>query len=404
MFEKYFSKRITNTPSSFIREILKVTQRPEIISFAGGLPNPISFPQEELKVSMNRIADKFGAKIYQYSTTMGLDSLRQYIVDRYKKIWNMNIDIENVIITTGSQQALDLIGKTFINEGDKVLVEKPSYLGLLQSFCMFEANFIATTLDDDGLNIEDLKENISKHKPKLAYLIPNFQNPTGLTYTKENREKVFDVIKNEDMILIQDDPYGELRFTDDERIPYIGLNKTDKNIYLGSFSKIVTPGMRLGYVIAHKEIIKKIETAKQASDLHSNIFGQYLIADYLQNNDLDKHIEKIKKLYKSQADSMVGAMEKYFPSDIKFTRPKGGMFSWVTLKEGCSSSALFKKALEKNVAFVPGNPFYVNQNVDVNTLRLNYTNADSETIEEGIKRLAQALEEMQSENKMTVKI
>lgn len=393
MFDKYFSKRIKNTPSSFIREILKVTQKPEIISFAGGLPNPISFPQEELKVSMNNISQKYGSKIYQYSTTLGLDILREYIVERYKKIWNMDITIENVIITTGSQQALDLIGKTFINEGDKVLVEKPSYLGLLQSFCMYSAEFIQTKLNDDGLDIEELKENIKKHKPKLAYLIPNFQNPTGLTYTKENRQKVFETIKDEDILLIQDDPYGELRFTDDERLPYIGLNQTEKNIYLGSFSKIVTPGMRLGYVIANKEITKMLETAKQASDLHSNIFGQYLIADYLQNNDLDKHIEKIKKLYKSQAKSMTDAMEEYFPKNIKFTYPKGGMFTWVTLPEGKSSVKLFEKAIAKNVAFVPGDPFYVNEH-DVNTLRLNYTNSDESAIKEGIKRLSESIKEI----------
>ncbi len=393
MFEKYYSERIKNTPSSFIREILKVTQRPEIISFAGGLPNPISFPQEELKISMNRIADKFGAKIYQYSTTMGLDSLREFIVERYKKIWSMPIDIDNVIITTGSQQALDLIGKVFVDEHDKIMVEKPSYLGLLQSFSMYFADFVQTKLNDDGLDIPELKQTLKTYKPKLAYLIPNFQNPTGLTYSLENRKAVFETIKDEDMILIQDDPYGELRFEDGERLPYIGLNQTEKNIYLGSFSKIVTPGMRLGYIIASKEIIKMLETAKQASDLHSNIFGQYLISDYLQNNDLDKHIDKIKKLYKTQASAMVEAMKKYFPTDVKFTIPKGGMFSWVTLPENVSSVDLFDKAIKKNVAFVPGDPFYVKER-NVNTLRLNYTNADCETIEEGIKRLSEALKEV----------
>ena len=395
MFEEYYSERIKNTPSSFIREILKVIQDPKIISFAGGLPNPISFPQEELKISMNSIADKYGVKIYQYSTTLGLESLRQFIADRYNKQWGMNIDIGNIIITTGSQQALDLIGKIFINEGDKVMVEKPSYLGLLQSFCLYRAEFVTTKLNDDGLDIEDLKNTLKTHKPKLAYLIPNFQNPTGLTYTKENREKVFDVIKDENMILVQDDPYGELRFEESERIPYIGMNKTNKNIYLGSFSKIITPGMRLGYIIADKEIIRMLETAKQASDLHSNIFAQYLISDYLQNNDLDKHIEKIKKLYKEQATTMVEAMKEYFPSNIKFTIPKGGMFTWVTLPEGESVLRLFDKAIAKNVAFVPGHPFYVNPHPDkVNTLRLNYTNADSETIKTGIKRLSEALKEI----------
>lgn len=393
MFEDYFSERIKNTPSSFIREILKVTQNPDIISFAGGLPNPVSFPKEELKVSMNSIADKFGDKIYQYSTTAGLDGLRQYIIDRYKKLWNMDLTLDNIIITTGSQQALDLIGKTFINKGDKVMVEKPSYLGLLQVFRMYMADFVETKLQNDGLDIENLKKTMSEHKPKLAYLIPNFQNPTGLTYTKENREAVFDVIKDYDMILIQDDPYGELRFEDTPRIPYIGMNKTNKNIYLGSFSKIVTPGMRLGYIIADKEIIKMIETAKQASDLHSNVFGQYMISDYLYNNDLDKHIEKIKKLYKAQANAMVSAMEEFFPKDVTFTRPKGGMFTWVTLREGVNVLDLFDKAIAKKVAFVPGHPFYVNPQ-NVNTLRLNYTNADEDTIRTGIKRLAEAMDEI----------
>ena len=393
MFEKYFSERIKKTPSSFIRNILKVTQNSEIISFAGGLPNPISFPQEELKVSMNRITEQFGSKIYQYSTTTGLDSLREFIVQRYKKLWNMDIDVDNVIITTGSQQALDLIGKVFINEGDKVMVEKPSYLGLLQAFCTYEAEFVQTKLNDDGLDIEDLKNTLKTHKPKLAYLIPNFQNPTGLTYTTENRQKVFEAIKDEDMILIQDDPYGELRFEDTPRIPYIGLNQTEKNIYLGSFSKIVTPGMRLGYIIASKEIIKMVETAKQAADLHSNIFGQYLISDYLWNNDLDKHIEKIKALYKSQATAMVEAMKNYFPENVKFTIPKGGMFTWVTLEEGKDVLTLFDKAIAQKVAFVPGHPFYINPQ-NVNTLRLNYTNADAQTIDIGIKRLSEALREI----------
>lgn len=393
MFEEFYSERIKRTPSSFIREILKVTQRPDIISFAGGLPNPISFPQEELKVSMNRIADKYGAKIYQYSTTTGLDSLREFIVSRYKNVHNMDLTIDNVIITTGSQQALDLIAKVFVNEGDKVMIEDPSYLGMLQAFCVYGADFIQTKLDDDGLNIEALKKTIKEHKPKVSYLIPNFQNPTGLTYSKENREEVFECIKDEELILIQDDPYGELRFDESERLPYIGVNQSKKNIYLGSFSKIVTPGMRLGYIIADAEIIKMLETAKQAADLHSNIFGQYLIADYLLNNDLDKHIEKIKKLYKEQASTMVEAMREFFPANIKFTVPKGGMFTWVTLQEGTDVLKLFDKAIEKKVAFVPGHPFYVNP-INVNTLRLNYTNADSDTIRTGIKRLSEAIKEI----------
>lgn len=396
MFSKFYSERIKNTPSSFVREIMKTIQNPNIISFAGGLPNPISFPQEELKQSMDRITSKYGAKLYQYSTTLGLESLRQYIVDRYNKIFGMNISIENVIITTGSQQAVDLIGKVFVNEGETVMVENPSYLGLLQSFCLYRCNFVQTKLNDDGLDIEDLKNTLNKYNPKLTYLIPNFQNPTGITYSEENRNQIFEIIKDKDMLLVQDDPYGELMFEDTKRLPYIGMNQSEKNIYLGSFSKIITPGMRLGYVIANKEIIRMLETAKQASDLHSNIFSQYLICDYLQNNNLDNHITKIRNLYKSQANTMVEAMREYFPANIKYTIPKGGMFTWVTIEEGQSVLKLFDIAISKNVAFVPGHPFYVNPNPNlVNTMRLNYTNADSKSIKIGIKSLAESIVELE---------
>ena len=390
MFEQFYSQRIKNTPSSFIRESLKVIQNPEIISFAGGLPNPISFPKEELQQSMNRISEKYGDKIYQYSITAGLKKLRGYIAERYNKTMGMKIDIDNVIITTGSQQALDLLGKVFVNPKDNILIEKPSYLGFLQSFSMYEANFIPVDLEEDGLNIEKLKENISKYNPKLAYLIPNFQNPTGLTYSEKNRKDIFEVIKDKDIILVQDDPYGDLRFDDSDRIGYIGLNESDKNIYLGSFSKIIAPGMRLGYVIGNKEIINMLEKAKQSADLHTNVFCQYLICDYLINNNLDKHIEKIRSLYKSQAEAMVSSMKKYFPSNVNYTIPKGGMFTWVTLDEGVSTLELFYKAIEEKVAFIPGNPFYVNAK-NVNTLRLNYTNASQDKIEEGIYRLSKVI-------------
>ena len=217
MFDKFYSERIKKTPSSFIREILKVTQNPEIISFAGGLPNPISFPKDDLKVSLDRITSLYGDKIYQYSTTNGLLALREWIVERYKKLWGMDITPDNVLITTGSQQALDLIGKVFINEKDTVMVEKPSYLGLLQAFCMYDANFVQTKLNDDGLDIDELNKTLEIHNPKLAYLIPNFQNPTGLTYTKENRERVFEAIKDKEMLLIQDDPYGVTIFENEPK-------------------------------------------------------------------------------------------------------------------------------------------------------------------------------------------
>ncbi|MBQ9688198.1 PLP-dependent aminotransferase family protein, partial [bacterium] len=324
MFEQYFSERIKNTPPSFIRESLKVIKNPEVISFAGGLPNPVSFPQKELQISMNRICEKYGDRLYQYAGTMGLNSLREYIVERYRKTLGVVIDVENVIITTGSQQSLDLLGKVFINSGDSVLIENPSYLGFLQAFCMYDAKFVPVELNKEGLDIEGLKRAVERFNPKIAYLIPNFQNPTGISYSKENREAVFEVLKDEDIILVQDDPYGELGFEETERLKYIGQGLSNKNIYLGSFSKIIAPGMRLGYMIADKEIVRMVETAKQAADLHTNVLSQYLITDYLENNDLDTHIKKIRELYRTQANAMVTSMEKHFPEGIEFTRPKGG--------------------------------------------------------------------------------
>ncbi len=390
--ENLLSERIKSTPSSFIRNIFKTVSDPEIISFAGGLPNPISFPSEELKISSQRIIDKYKGKVFQYSTTPGLIELRQVIAERYNKKFNLNLEIENIIITTGSQQALDLISKVTLNKDDGVIVEKPTFLGALQVFSQYQPKFRSVTLKDDGLDIQELKMAVLE-KNKMMYTIPDFQNPTGLSYSKENKKAIVDVIKDKEFVLIEDDPYGELRF-EDEHEPYMGLSCMKYGVVLGSFSKTITPGMRLGYIISYnKELLNKISLAKEASDLHTNIFSQYLIYDYLINNDLDEHIAKIRKLYKAQADAMICAMEKYFPKEVTFTRPKGGMFLWVTLPKHVNALSIFEKAVQNKVTFVPGDPFFVDD-IQRNTLRLNYTNADSNTIEEGIKRLGKLLYEV----------
>lgn len=390
--ENLLSDRIKSTPSSFIRNIFKTVSDPDIISFAGGLPNPVSFPSEELKISSARIIDKYGAKVFQYSQTPGLIELREIIAKRYNEKFNLNLTFENVIITTGSQQALDLISKALINKGDGVIIEKPTFLGALQVFSQYQPEFHPVVLENYGLNIDELKIQIKKQN-KLMYIIPDFQNPTGLTYSKENKLDIRNLIKDEDFVLVEDDPYGELRF-EDEHEPYVGLEVKKNSIVLGSFSKTITPGMRLGYAISYnKELLSKISLAKEASDLHTNIFAQYLIYDYLIHNDLDKHIEKIRKLYKAQANAMISAMKKYFPPEVKFTEPKGGMFLWVILPEHLSALSIFEKAVQKKVTFVPGDPFFT-EDIKKNTLRLNYTNADSKTIEEGIKRLAELLKEV----------
>ncbi len=390
--DELFSDRIKLTPPSFIRSILKTAADPEIISFAGGLPNPISFPQEDLLVSMQRIVKKFGSKCFQYSITAGLPELRQYIAERYNKKFALNLSMDNVIITTGSQQALDLIGKVFLNNDDGVILEKPSYLGAIQAFSQYFPQFYQVELTENGMDTEELKK-VLKNNIKFMYVIPNFQNPTGLSYSLERRNEIAEILKNENIVLIEDDPYGDLLFSG-SRLPYIGAGKLKNSILLGTFSKTVTPGMRTGFIISeNKEILRNISVAKEASDLHTNIFTQYLIWDYLVNNDLEEHISKIKALYKEQAGAMLDAMAKYFPKSVKYTKPHGGMFLWATLPEGVSAMGMFPKALEKKVVYVPGDPFYVGRK-DVNAMRLNYTNADCKTIEEGIKRLGELLKEV----------
>lgn len=391
--ENLLSDRIKQTPPSFIRSILKTAADPEIISFAGGLPNPISFPQEDLLVSMDRIVKTYGSKCFQYSITAGLPELRQYIAERYNKKFGLNLNFENVLITTGSQQALDLIGKIFLNKDDGVILEKPSYLGAIQAFSQYQPKFYQVNLTSEGMDTEELKKILQNDNIKFIYAIPDFQNPTGLSYSEKTRQEIRDILKDRDIVLIEDDPYGDLRF-DGVRLPYIGAGKLKNSILLGTFSKTVTPGMRTGFIISENaEILRNISLAKEASDLHSNIFTQYLIWDYLTHNDIEKHISKITALYKEQAGAMLSAMERYFPKEIKYTRPHGGMFLWVTLPEGVSSVEMFPKALEKKVVYVPGDPFYVGLR-DVNAMRLNYTNADSRTIEEGIKRLGKLLEDV----------
>lgn len=390
--EKLLSERMKSVRSSFIDTVLKTAVNPEIISFAGGLPHPDSFPKKELLESMERIVETHGSKVFQYSITEGLPELRQYIADRYSQRLGIQLTIDNVLITTGSQQGLDLISKVLLDKGDGVVVEKASYLAAIQTFAQYLPEFYPVEMTEEGMNPEAL-EKVLQHNVKFIYMIPDFQNPTGLSYSAEKRDQVREVLKEKEVFLIEDDPYGELRF-EGERLPYIGLGKLPNSILAGTFSKTVSPGMRIGFLISeNKDMMKYLKIAKEASDLHSNVFSQYLIWDYLTHNDFDKHIAKIKELYRTQAQAMMDAMEKYFPDTVKYTKPQGGMFLWATLPEGVSAMKLFPKALERKVAFVPGDPFYVDVE-NANTMRLNYTGNDPKTIEEGIRRLGELLKEL----------
>lgn len=388
-----FADRISDVPKSFIREILKVAISPEIISFAGGLPNRDLFPVQQLKEASNRVFENSGPEALQYSTTEGHLQLREFISERYQTVQGLNIEPKNILITTGSQQGLDLLGKTFLNENDRVIIEKPGYLGAIQLFSIYKARFSTVTLENDGVNLEELKKASSLRNTKLMYTVPNFQNPTGITYSDEKRQQIADILRGKPLMFIEDDPYGDLRYSGNKQSSFMHY-LPEQTILLGSFSKTVVPSFRLGWIVAPDEIMEKLIIAKQASDLHTNYFTQKLLHEYLIHNDLDEHIEKIKEVYGRQCNAMIESIKKHFPSEITYTTPEGGMFLWVTLPEGISSMDLFQIAIKNDVAFVPGNPFYVVDDNKITTLRLNFSCVDEKTIEKGIKRLGDCIKEV----------
>ena len=390
MFEEKISELSMATPPSFIRAILKTTENKEIISFAGGLPNPISFPQNALKESTNRVINNYGSKVFQYSQTAGLVELRKYIANHLHMTQGMAVNYEDIMITTGSQQALDLIGKVLIDKDDTVIIEEPGYLGAIQAFSQYRPNLCAIRLENDGMDMTMLEDRLRAGQAKFIYVVPNFQNPSGITYSQEKRKELLYLAQKYNCILVEDDPYGDLKF-DGKLYGYISKENFSGSILLGTFSKTVTPGMRIGYmVIRNQELRTRINTAKEAADLHSNIFAQYILWDYLTHNDISSHISKIRNLYSKQCAAMISAMEEFFPKEVTFTRPEGGMFIWATLPENKSAIELFNKSQEKSVVFVPGNPFYTDAR-DVNTMRLNYTNCDEEIIVKGIKILGELI-------------
>lgn len=388
-----FSDRISDVPRSFIREILKFTVDESVISFAGGLPNRDLFPLKEIKDATNKILDTAGGDVLQYSTSEGYWELREWITERYK-LKGIIINPDNILITTGSQQGLDLLGKTVLNEGDNVVIEEPAYLGAIQAFSIYRSKFSPVPLTMDGIDIDAFGETIAKDDVKLFYCIPNFQNPSGISYSDSNRNSVASILKNKSTILIEDNPYGDLRFLGKEKLSFYQLIP-ENTVLLGSFSKIVVPSFRIGWIVANTEMMDKLIVAKQASDLHTNYFGQRIIFQYLKDNNIDEHINMIRDAYRSQRDAMVMAIKEYFPAEVQYTQPEGGMFLWVALPKGLSAMEVFQHAIEQKVVFVPGDSFYVNKK-DVSTMRLNFSSVDEKTITIGIKRLAKVIRSMLS--------
>ena len=387
--DSIFSDRITDVPRSFIREILKVALDPGIISFAGGLPNREYFPAEELEKATNKVFRNYGRDVLQYSNSEGYPKLREYISERYRQNNKLDIPVENILITNGSQQGLDLLGKIFLNDGDGMIIEEPGYLGAIQAFSIYMPRFLPVPVSDDGIDTQRLKEIVPSEKPRLMYTVPNFQNPSGITYPEGNRRDVAKILQGTKIILIEDDPYGDLRFTGERKQSFKEL-LPENTVLLGSFSKTIVPGFRIGWMAAPKYIMDKLIVAKQASDLHTSHFTQSIIYEYLKDNDIEKHINTVRDVYGKQCQAMLSSIKKYFPPDVKHTNPEGGMFLWAELPQNATALKLFDLAIKDKVIFVPGDPFYINK-TGTSAFRLNFSCVDEETIDVGIGRLGNAI-------------
>lgn len=388
-----FAKRMDGIKASEIRELLKLTQRPEVISFAGGLPAPELFPVEAMKDISKEVLDENGHKALQYGPTEGYLPLREMIAKRMAKV-GVDVTADNVLITSGSQQGLDFSGKIFLDPGDVVLCESPSYLGAINAFKAYQPKFVDVPTDDEGMVMSELEKILeSTEKVRLIYVIPDFQNPSGRTWSIERRKKLVELANKYNLPIVEDNPYGELRFEGEIPPAVKHFDTEGRVIFLGTFSKTFCPGMRLGWTCADKEALQKYILVKQGADLQASTISQMELAKFLEKYDLDSHIEKIKNVYRKRRDLMLNTMKEEFPKEAKFTYPEGGLFTWVVLPEHINARELAAKALEKNVAFVPGGSFFPNGGHE-NTLRLNYSNMDEERIVEGIKRLGKVIKEM----------
>lgn len=397
-----YALRTKGIKSSAIRELLKLTQNPEVISFAGGLPASDLFPIERFKEACRRVLEQKAALALQYGETEGYTPLREMIA-RHISRYGIKAQTENILITSGSQQALDLIGKLLINAGDQVLVEAPTYLGALQAFNLYGAAYVSVTSDENGL-CSDLLEPSLRSGPKFMYVLPNFQNPGGTTLSEERRRTLVMLANRYGIPIVEDDPYGQLRYEgehlpplvvlDRENVPRDGGYTLGNVIYLSTFSKTLAPGLRLGWVVAPPEVIAKLVQLKQGSDLHTSTFAQIVAYEVARDNFLDEHVKRLRVAYRERRDVMLDALAQHFPSEVIWTRPKGGLFLWVTLPNGMDANDLLREALKQNVAFVPGDSFFAPNGQDQEArrhFRMNFSYARPEEIREGIRRLSVAV-------------
>ena len=398
-----YAQRTQRMTSSVVRELLKITARPDIISFAGGLPAPELFPIEEFRAAADTVLKTHGPQSLQYSLTEGYPALRELIVRRMAR-YGIVVTIDNVLITTGSQQALDLIGKVLINPGDKILTEEPTYLGAIQAFTMYGAEYVTVPIDDDGLQTDRLEEAL-RSGPKFIYALPNFQNPAGTTLPLARRTELVALANRYGVPIIEDDPYGQLRYEGEHIKPLVVLDAESHHcqnnghysgnvIYLSTFSKTLAPGLRLGWVVAPKDVLSMMVQAKQGTDLHSSTFDQMVAYEVARDGFIDRHLLRIRDVYRRRRDVMLAALARAFPDPaigVRWTRPQGGLFLWVTVPDGIDAGELLLEAVEERVAFVPGTAFHP-YGGGRHSMRLNFSNAGEAQIEEGIGRLARAIE------------
>jgi len=403
-WEYRYAHRMKNMGSSVIRELLKLTEQPDIISFAGGLPAPKVFPVKQFQEACNAVLENFGPQALQYSTTEGYLPLREMIA-RHTARYSVEVTAENIMITSGSQQALDFIGRLFLNRGDYIVAESPTYLGALQAWNAYGAQYIPIRSDEDGMIVDELEAAL-RIGPKFIYVLPNFQNPSGSTLSFERRRYLVELADKYGVPIVEDDPYGQLRY-EGEHIPSVvaldsefrgpnGGHYSGNVIYLSTFSKLLAPGLRLAWVIAPPEVIRKLVMTKQAADLHTSSFNQYVAHEVAKGGFLDEHIKVIRSTYKERRDVMIEMMEEMFPQNVTWTRPQGGMFLWGILPEGMDSAEVLRNAIQKKVAFVPGEAFHPNGG-GKNTMRLNFSYSAPDTIREGITRMGMTLKELISE-------
>ncbi len=393
-YSNLISDKMLGVKASAIREIFKVAGKPDVISFAGGLPAPESFPVDAIKQICNDILDTEPVTALQYGISEGYAPLKQQILDRVREKENIGTENDDIIVVSGSQQGADLTAKVLLNEGDGVICEEPSFIGCLNTFRTYNAKLYGVPMTNEGMDLGVLEETLKNNKNiKLIYTIPTFQNPSGITSSLATRKGMLKLAQKYNVAILEDNPYGELRFSG-EKVPTIkSMDTTGHVIYLGSFSKVFSPGLRLAYLIMDKGIMEKMVVGKQATDVHTNVFSQMIVSRYLKDYDIDASIENSRQIYKHRCEFMLSCMDRYFPEKVTYTRPEGGIFIWVTLPEGIDTGKLMQEAVARKVAFVPGNAFMTDIEKPSNCFRLNYSTMSDEKIEKGIQILGQLLAE-----------